>query len=338
MIHVGIDVHVKYSQICEISARGRLLSEDRIPTTEAGLRRRFARRDPARILLEAGGSTAWVRRLLQELGHVVVVVHPRQVKLIAQSTLKTDRIDAEILARLSRFDAALLSPVYQRSEAAQLLRTQLGVRSSLVKTRTRLINMVRGTLRAHGHRMGSCTAESFVARFYQIQDLDPDLAAILDPLLETLHEVSQRLRGIDQELVETTRQDELPLRLQTVPGVGPIVSLAFIAWMDRPERFADSRDVGACLGLRPQVRESGGRTWRGRITREGDREMRRLLVQAAHAALSCRQESTLKRWAESLAERSGRKKATVALARKIAVLLHRLWITGESFRAFPQPA
>ena len=335
MHHIGIDVHLKYSQVCELSARGKILNEEKIPTTEAGLRRYFSKRDRARVIMESGGSTPWVRRLLEQLDHEVLVVNPRRVRLIAESTLKSDRIDAEILARLSRADLGLLRPVYQRSQAGQLLRTQMRARTSLVKTRTSLINTVRGTLRAHGYRLRSCTAASFVIRFYELK-LNEDIAAALAPLLETLDELSQRIEALDKELAELAKFDELPLRLQTVPGVGPIVSLAFIAWMDRPERFTNSRDVGACLGLRPRVRDSGDRACRGKITREGDGEMRRLLVQAAHAALNSRKDSALKQWALRLVERNGKKKATVALARKIAVLLHRLWSTGESFRAFPQ--
>lgn len=337
MNHVGIDVHLKYSQVCELSARGKVLTEDQISTTETGLRRRFARRDPLRIVIESGGSTPWVRRLLEQLGHEVIVVNPRQVRLIAESTLKCDRIDAKILAQLSRLAKELLRPVYQRSEAGQLLRTQMGTRSSLVRARATLITSVRATLRAHGYRLRSCTTASFVGHFYELE-LPKDLAAAVDPLIETVHELSQRIAALDKDLAEQAKCDELPLRLQTVPGVGPLVCLAFIAWTDRPERFARSRDVGACLGLRPQVRDSGGKTWRGRITREGDPEMRRLLVQAAHAALNSRKDSALKRWALRVTERCGKKKATVALARKIAVLLHRLWVTGESFQAFPTAA
>jgi len=334
--HVGIDVHQKYSQICELSARGKVLAKDKIPTTETALRQRFGKQDPARIILETGSSTLWVRRLLSDLGHDVVVVNSRRVRLIAESTLKTDQIDAEILARLSRSDLGLLRPVYQRSEAAQLSRTQMRIRSSLVKSRASLINSVRGTLRAHGYRMRSCTTASFVAHFYE-HELPKEFVAALDPVLETLDGLSQRIEVLNQDFTEQAKFDELPLRLQTVPGVGPLVSLAFIAWVDRPERFARSRDVGACLGLRPQLRESGGKSWRGRISREGDSEMRRLLIQAAHAALLSRKESALKQWALRIIERSGKKKGIVALARKIGVLLHRLWVTVESFQAFPTP-
>ena len=150
--------------------------------------------------------------------------------------------------------------------------------------------------------------------------------------------LSEQIDQLDQELRQMARSSELVQRLQTVPGVGPLVSLSYVAWMDQPDRFNDSRLVGACLGLRPRVRDSGNRQCRGRITREGDAEMRRLLVQAAHAAMHCQKDSKLKRWTEALAQRVGKKKAIVALARKIAVLLHRLWITGERFQPFPNKA
>lgn len=154
-----------------------------------------------------------------------------------------------------------------------------------------------------------------------------------------ISELSLRIERLEADLVEESGADELLLRLQEVPGVGPLICLAFIGWVvDRPERFSRSRDVGACLGLRPRVRDSGERQWPGAITREGDAEMRRLLVQAAHAALHCRRESALKRWAEQLAERIGKRKAVVALARKLAVLLHRLWVTGRSYQPLPKAA
>jgi transposase len=275
--------------------------------------------------------------LLCELGHEVTVVNPRRVRLIAESTLKTDSIDAEVLARLSRLDLGFLRPVYQRTREAQELRTRLRVRTSLVKSRTSLINAVRGTLRAQGYRVPSCPADSFVARFATMR-LPASLAEVLEPMVTTIGELTERLQELKAKLVAESSSDELLMRLQTVPGVGPLVSLAYVGWMDRPDRFRESRDVGASLGLRPSLRSSGGHEVRGRITREGDTEMRRLLVQAAHATLHCRQDSALKRWGERLVERLGKGKAVVALARKIAVLLHHLWVTGDSFRTFPQAA
>ena len=337
MEYLGIDVHSKYSEVCGISDEGKITVRSRTPTTETGLKRFFGSRERSKVTLESGPVTPWVYRLLCELGHEVTVVNPRRVRLIAESTLKTDSIDAEVLARLSRLDLGFLRPVYQRTREAQELRTRLRVRTSLVKARTSLINAVRGTLRAQGYRVPSCPADSFVARFATMR-LPASLAEVLEPMVTTIGELTERIQGLKAKLVAESSSDELVQRLQTVPGVGPLVSLAYVGWMDRPDRFRESRDVGASLGLRPSLRSSGGHEIRGRITREGDTEMRRLLVQAAHAALQCHKDSSLKRWAESLVERLGKGKAVVALARKIAVLLHHLWVTGESFRAFPQAA
>lgn len=156
--------------------------------------------------------------------------------------------------------------------------------------------------------------------------------------METIAELTARIGQVERELKEEANSDELMIRLQEVPGVGPLVCLAFVAWTDRPERFGRSRDVGACLGLRPKVRDSGDRQRRGPITRQGDPQMRWLLVQAAHASLRSLKDSALKRWAQRLEQRVGKRKAVVALARKIAVLLHRLWITGDSYKPFPTAA
>ena len=337
MRHFGIDVHQKTSEICGITEEGEIFERRQLATTEASLRRYFGRQAKAVLVMECGPLTPWLYRLLDDLGHEVRVVNPRRVRLIAESTLKTDGIDAEVLARLSRLDMGFLRPVYQRSRAAQELRSRLRVRSALVKSRTALINCVRGTLRAQGYRLRSCTAARFVPCFAEME-LDDDLAQVLDPLIETLASLTEKIDELTRALAAESRSDELMIRLQEVPGVGPLVSLAYVAWMDRPERFAKSRDVGACLGLRPTLRSSGGQERRGRITREGDAEMRRLLVQAAHAAFLCRKETKLKQWAQALAKRIGKAKAVVALARKIAVLLHRLWVTDQSYVAFPATA
>ena len=337
MKHVGIDLHMKYSEICELSESGKVLTQCRIPTTEASLRRFFGRRKPRRVVIESGGLTSWVHRVISSFHHEVVVVNPRRVRLIAESTMKTDAADAEILARLSRFDPQLLHQVYRRSDEAQHLRSRLRVRGALVKSRTALINTVRGIVRAQGYRLPSSTTSRFVERFVAAQ-IPEELRQLLDPLMETLVALNTQICSLDKELRALAREDELLVRLQSIPGVGPLVSLAFVGWMDRADRFEKSRDVGACLGLRPSVRDSGGQSHHGSITREGDREMRRLLVQAAHASLQCRQDSSLKRWGLQLIERRGKGKAVVALGRKISVLMHRLWVTGESFECFPQGA
>ena len=329
-----MDVHAKQIELCEVSGRGKVIGRDRFSTTRQQLCRRFKGIAPQRVVLESGGSTPWVARLLGELGHEVVVVNPRRIRLIAESTLKCDRVDAEILARLSRLGPELLRPVYQRSFEGQLLRSQLMARSSLVRSRAALINRVRGTLRAHGSPMSSCSAARFASEFARHRS-PAELREVLAPLAAAIGELTERIEGLEQKLIAASKADELLVRLQDVPGVGPLVSLAFVAWVDRAERFPRSRDVGACLGLRPRLRESGSTTRRGSITREGDKDMRWLLVQAAHAALAVRRDSAIKRWAESLIARHGKKRAVVALARKLAVLLHTLWMTGASYQPFP---
>ena len=337
MKHLGIDVHLKSTEICELSEKGKVLGRARIPTTESGLRIYFGRRRRRRVVMECSGSTPWIFRLLKQLGHDVVVVDPRKIRLIAESTLKCDRVDAEILARLSRFDEALLQPVYQRSYAAQELRTRLKVRQSLVRSRAKLVTTIRGSLRAHGYRLGSCATRSFVARWATLK-VEASLGQALDPLVETIAELTDRITALERELHAEAKSDELPVRLQEIPGVGPLVALSFVAWVDRPERFATSRAVGASLGLRPILRASGDRVYQGRITRHGDIEMRWLLVQAAHASFLAKRDSALKRWSEQLERRVGKAKAAVALARKLAVVMHRMWITGEHYRPFPQAA
>jgi len=337
MKHLGIDVHLRSSEVCELSERGKVLDRSRIPTTESGLRSYFGRRNRCRIVMECGASTPWIYRLLRELDHDVVVVDARNIRLIAESTLKCDRVDAEILARLSRFDPALLQPVYQRSYAAQELRTRLKVRQSLVRSRAKLITTIRGSLRAHGYRLGSCATRSFVARWATLE-VEESLRQTLEPLVETIAELTDRITVLQRELYAEAKSDELPVRLQEVPGVGPLVALSFVAWVDRPERFATSRAVGASLGLRPILRASGDRAHRGRITRQGDVEMRWLLVQAAHASFLARRDSALRRWAEQLERRVGKAKAAVALARKLAIVMHRMWVTGEGYQPFPKAA
>jgi len=333
MDHIGIDVHLKYSEICVLSEEGEVIERQEIATTEAAIRRFFGCRAEAQVVMECGSMSPWLYRLLHSLVHKVIVVNPRRIRLIAESTLKSDQIDAEILARLSRMDGILLGSVYQRSQSAQLLRTRLRVRTELVQARTKLITSVRGTLRAHGFRMVRCKTDRFVAKFFDL-NLDGSLRLALDPMIEAIYRISEQITALSKEFESLADEDELMARLRSVPGGGPLVSLAFVAWVDRPERFRRSRDVGPGLGLRPRISGSGGKIRHGHITRQGDSEMRRLLVQAAHIAIRSRQPTRLQVWAKELAERAGKKKAVVALARKIAVLLHKLWISGEDFQPF----
>ena len=335
MEYCGIDLHVSYSQICILDEEGEVMETSRVRTSRPALTKFFSRRDQMKIVIEAGGSSPWVSRFLEELGHEVVVCSPRRVRLIAESTLKNDKVDAEVLARLLRMDPAFLKPIHHRSEKAQLMRSKLLVRRSLVEARTKWINTVRGLLRAFGYRVAGKVPHTFAERVDRMR-LPDELRRVIEPLLEQLDLVSGEIARRDEELADMAREIPAVERLQQIPGVGPITSLYFVLSIEDPHRFRRSRDVAAFFGLRPSMRESGGISRYGRITKEGDSEMRRLLVQAAHAMMITRADCALKQWAKEIEGRRGKMKKSVAVARKLAVLMHHLWVTGENFEAFPK--
>jgi len=333
MEYCGIDLHAEYSQICILDEDGEVMETSRIWTSRKALER-FFRRDRMRVVIEAGGSSPWVSRLLESLGHEVVVCSPRRVRLIAQSKLKNDRIDAEVLARLVRLDPEFLKPIRHRSEEAQLLRSNLKVRGAMVEARTKWINTIRGLLRGFGYKVSGKAPHTFAERVDRMK-LPNELRAVIEPLLEQLDLLSGEIQRRDEHLEEIAKGLPEVEHLREIPGVGPVVATYFVLTIDDPDRFKNSRDVASFFGLRPTMRESALITHFGRITREGDPEMRRLLVQAAHACLRTRADSELKSWALALAQRRGNGKAVVALARKLAVLMHHLWVTGEVYQAFP---
>ena len=334
MEHCGIDVHQKASEICVVGEDGEVMERTRVPTRREALKRYFGVQPRMRVVMEAGGSSQWVSRVIEECGHEVVVCAPRRVRMIAESTLKTDQIDAEVLARLGRIDHGFLGRVTHRGEEAQLLRANLTARSALVEARAKWINTVRGVLRGFGYRVSGGRSGTFHARCAKVL-LPADLRAVIQPMLTQLEAVTEEIERLEEKLEEIATEIPVVQHLQEIPGVGLIVALYFVLSVDDPGRFRRSRDVGVFFGLRPCLRGSGDVRHYGRITREGDPEMRRLLVQAAHGMMNTRTPCRLQRWAAELELRRGKGKATVALARKIAVLMHHLWVTGESFQAFP---
>ena len=330
MKKLGMDLGMKQSEICELDAAGAVEARATIPTTRAAIKRWFGKREKAEICLEAGGSSPWVDRLLRELGHDVVVVNPRRVKLIAESTLKTDKIDAEILARLLRGDRTLLRPVQHRGEETQRMRAQLRAREVLIKARTACINSVRGILRSFGYKLPKGTTEKFAKRFDEVV-LPEELKGLVTPLAETVRSLSEQIKGFDGWVEQTAEAYPEVERLKQIDGVGTLSALAFVLCIEDPTRFTDSRRVGAYLGFRPRIRQSCGDPRMGRINKEGDAGVRRLLVQCAHGVLRSRAPSELKAFGERLKEKKGRKVAVVAVARKLGVLMHRLWTTGEAY-------
>ena len=334
MEYCGIDLHQKNSEICILDENGEVMERVRVVTTRKALTRFFEIRPRMRVVMEAGGSSQWVSRLIEEIGHEVVVCAPRRVRLIAESTLKSDEVDAEVLARLGRIDVGFLGRAQHRSERAQLRMAHLTVRSALVQSRTKWINTVRGILRGFGYRVPGGRSGTFHQRCAKLA-MPKELREAAQPLLTQLEQITEEIERLEGEL--ETMAAELPVvqHLQSIPGVGAIVALYFVLSIDDPYRFRRSRDVAAFFGMHPSLRGSGEIKHFGRITKEGDPEMRRLLVQAAHGMLNSRNSCALQLWAIKLAERRGKAKAVVALARKIAVLMHHLWANGVVFEAFP---
>ena len=333
MEHCGIDLHSKSSELAVLDCEGELSERARIPTTESSLRRWFGGRDRMVICLEAGGQSAWAQRILVSLGHDVVVANASRVRLIAEATLKNDQVDAETLARLVRADRQLLCPITHRSPETQRQRGVLRSRRTMINARTACLNAARGILRSFGHRTPGGKAERLAERLAD-ESIPEDLVAVVAPLVQLALELDEKIAMLDEQIEEIGRAYPEVALLRTVPGVGPLVALAFVLCIEDPQRFAKSRDVAGYMGLRPKMRESGGSSRYGSITRQGDSEMRRLLVQAAHGLLRSRADSDLKQWAQELAGRVGKTKAVVALARKLAVVMHAMWARGESFRPF----
>ena len=331
---MGIDLGDKWSHLCVLDDGGTVVEEGRIPTTPGAFRRRFAGLPPARIALEVGTHSPWTSTLLADLGHEVLVANPRKLRMIFRSDSKNDRCDAEQLARVARMDPRLLSPIEHRGRKASIDLAVLRSRDSLVAARTQLINHVRGTLKAFGLRAKTCSTASFDKQAPDVipAEWQPALAAIVS----TIGTLTATIKEYDKCIARLSRE-QYPQTdlLRQVTGVGPVTALCYVLTLEDPGRFNKSRCVGAFLGLRPRQRQSGSSDPELRITKAGDRDLRRLLVQSAQYILGpFGKDTDLQRWGLALAARGGKsakKRAVVAVARKLAVLLHRLWVTGEVY-------
>lgn len=347
IVFVGLDLGDRGSQLQVIDQEGEVVEESRLPTSESALRRKFGGMGLCRVAMEVGTHSPWVSRLLTELGHEIIVADARKLRLIYRNPRKNDRIDAEYLARLARLDPQLLSPVRHRSPETQADLTLIRSRDALVRARTMLINHMRGMAKSFGKRLPACSADSF---HHKVREAMPQpLQPALEPLLDTLGEMtansastfSERIRAYDRQ-IEDLCQSRYPETkgLRQVGGVGALTSLAYILSLEDPARFRKSREVGPFLGMVPRQNQSGGADPQLRITKTGDVYLRRLLVGSAQYILGpFGPDCDLRRWGLSLAERGGmnaKKRAVVGVARKLAVLLHRLWVTGEDYQPLRQ--
>lgn len=332
---VGLDLGDRRGQICRLDwETGAVEEERRLSMTSASLQRYFSALSPSRVILETGTQSGWVRKLLESLGHEVITANASKVQAIASSLQKSDERDARCLAQLGRVAPELLSPVHLRSAESQHALAVVRARDGLVKARTGLINQVRGTVKAFGSRLPRCSAESFARKALEL--LPQGLRAALEPLLAVIADLTERLDVFDRDIEAWAQRFAVTQRLRQIRGVGALTALTFVLTLDDPHRFARSRSVGAYLGLVPASRSSGNSRPQLPITKQGDRLLRRLLVQAAHYILGPNgQDSDLRRFGLELAQRggkNGKKRAVVAVARKLAVLLHRLWVSGEDYQ------
>ena len=329
---IGCDLGDKRSEICVLDEAGNVKVRTSVRTTRAWLVG-FFKRAPAHVVIEVGTHSRWVSELLRELGHRVTVANPRRVKLISESDNKTDRHDAELLARLGRSDVKLLAPVKHRTAQAQADLAVAKARDVLVATRTKLVNHVRGSVKSFGERLPKCSAASFAR---QTRDLVPGmLKPALEPIYETLDKIDEQIKEQDK-LIERVAKRYADVDVISQPaGVGVLTALVYLLTIEDKNRFAKSRMAGAFLGLRPRKSKSGDGDPQLRITKTGDPFVRRLLVNAANYIMGpFGQDSDLRRWGLELAKRGGKnakKRAKVAVARKLAVLMHRLWVTGEVY-------
>src|SRR5215211_1338414 len=331
----GLDLGDKYSYLCLIDQHsGEVIEEGRLRTTPEAFKRRFASEQPMRIAIEAGTHSPWASRVLEECGHEVLVANARKVRLIYANKQKTDEIDAENLARLARLDPKLLYPLKHRGEGSQAHMAIIRSREALVSARTQLVNHVRGAVKSFGGRLPKCPARSFHNRVPE--HIPEALWEALGSILETIGSLTQRIRGYERQLEAISKEcyPETEL-LRQVEGVGPLTALTFVLTLEDPYRFAKSRSVGAYLGLVPAQDQSGDRDPQKRISKEGDEMLRKLLVGSAHYILGpFGSDSDLRRHGEKIASRGGKnskKRAVVAVARKLAVLLHHLWVSGELY-------
>lgn len=331
---MGLDVSDRRTTLCRVDEAGEIVERGEIQSTPRGLARRFEHVPPLRIVLEVGTHSPWMSRQLEGYGHEVIVANARRVKMIWASEDKSDEVDAEALARLGRSDPALLRPIRHRGEQASAHRSMISSRTILSRTRVDLIHHVRGVVKSLGARLPQCGTAVFAKRARpELPDL---LRDSLEPLLDVIEDLTRRIRRYDaaiQTLCEETYPETMQMR--RIRGVGAITALAFVLTIEDPQRFRNSRQVGSYLGLRPKRSQSGDRDPRLRITKRGDREMRRLLVNASQYLLGpFGEDCDLRRFGERIEARGGKaakRRAVVAVARKLAVRLHWLWVTGVEY-------
>lgn len=331
--YVGIDASLETVNVCIVDDEGTVCLERKIDAEPAAiieLLRRFEQ-PIARLGLEAGPTASWLYTELRAADLPAICMECRHVKAgLGAMRNKTDRNDARGIAQLVRL--GWFRQVFVKSDEAQRTRMLLVSRSHLLGKSQDIENCIRGSLKVFGLRIGAVTKRSFEDRVLELVADDPSLMAIVEPLLQARHAIIEAFERLDRLCIQLARRDPICRRLMTVPGVGVIVALTYVTGVDVPERFRRSRDVGAHFGLTPKRYSSGQIDYDGRISRCGDEMVRTALYQAAHVLMHHGRWSPLRSWAMRIAKRRSVKSAKIALARKLAVVMHRMWSDGTDFR------
>ena len=332
--YVGLDVSLKETHFCVVDGAGAVLARGREATQPELLAAALARHAPAArvVVLETGGQSSWLQRALEAAGVPAVIVDARRAKAALSCRMnKTDANDAEGFAQLAY--TGWYRAVAAKRPETRLARSLLLARQQLAKQRRDLENQVRALLRGFGLAVGSVSRAGFEKRVWTLVAAEPLLEDALGPLLAVRRSVCSQLADLEARIGAVARDSEVCRRLMTVPGVGPMTALAVVTAIDDPGRFTRSASVGAYLGLTPRRHQSGAMDWSGRISKQGDALARHMLYEAANSLLSrVKRWSAPKAWAARMVRRIGPKKARVALARKLAVILHRIWVDGTEFR------
>lgn len=329
---IGIDLGDRVSHACVLDARGEVRDRLKVPSNRESFEACFRALPPSRVVMEVGTMSPWVSRSLKALGHDVIVANSRKLPRV---DVKTDRVDAERLARWARMDPDLLHPIIHRSAKTQCHLSILRARDVTVRARTKLINFVRGSSKAVGVRLPSCTAEAFPDRV--APHVPPELVDAVTLLLLQVRTLNATIAGFDDKIERLceTEYKAATTSMRQVYGVGPVTALAYTLVIESPSRIRRSRSVGAYLGLAPRTMQSGDINPQLRISSAGDALLRRLLISSAQVNLKAGgRDSALRRVGLRLAlvgGKAAKKRAVVAVARRLAVLLHYLWKTGEVY-------
>ena len=330
----GLDVSVNETSVCIVDDAGKIVREVKVASEPEALLPVL--KNPSysfkRIGLEAGPLSQWLFSALAEASLPMICVETRHMRAVLQAQInKTDRNDARGIAQMMR--AGLYRPVHVKTLRSQKLRTLLTHRKLLQSKAIAVENDLRGTLRNFGLKVGLVGASKFEARIKELVENLRDLAGLVEPLLVVRRALREQIAVLHRRVLAIVRDDEVCRRLMTVPGVGPVVALTYRATVDVPARFRNSRAVGAVFGLTPCKYQSGERDYTGAISKCGDEMMRVMLYEAAQVLLvRSTKWSWLRAWAMQIAKRRGMKRAIVALARRLAVIMHRIWVDGTEFR------